>query len=58
LLSNTIASKYNIVTVSQIRAKKRKQDENKIIKMQRVVNAINAKLLRKKVKIAKERLKS
>jgi len=44
--------------VSQIRAKKRKQDEDKIVKTQQIVNAINAKLLREKTKTAKERLRS
>lgn len=57
MLSNTIASKHNIVIVNQVRAKKGKQDKDKIVKTQQVVNAINAKLLREKDKIAKERLK-
>jgi len=57
-LSNTIASKHGIVIVSQVRAKKRKQNEDKIIKAQRVVNATKAKLIREEDKATKERLKS
>jgi len=56
-LPNTVASKHGIVTMSQVRAKKRKQDEDEVIKAQRVVDAINAKLLREEAKVATERLR-
>jgi len=43
--------------VGQVRAKKRKQDEDEVVKAQRVVDAANAKLLREEDKAAKERLR-
>jgi len=57
-LPNTVARKHGIVIVDEIRAKKQKQDENEMIKAQRLVDVANAKLLREKAKIEKERLRS
>lgn len=56
-LFNIVASKHNIVTTNQIRAKKQKKDENKMLKTRRDVDAINTKLIYTKAKIEKKRLR-
>jgi len=56
-LPNTVARKHEVVAVDEVRAKKQKQDENEVIKAQRLVDVANAKLLREKAKAEKERLR-
>ena len=57
-LLNNVASKYNIVTASIVRAKKQKRDENEMLKAQKTIEAAEARLKKEKAKAERDRKKT
>lgn len=56
-LPNNVASKHGVVTVSMVRKKKRKRDEDELVKAQKAVEVAEARLEKEQLKAERERLK-